>query len=165
MRIVYFLAIAANSLDLVATTLGIHWFGNREGNPLLAGVAHGHWWAFVLLKGVLTADDADLSKAELDGLIKVFLDHDVDLLRLKRMQVDEILDWDVMHQAGQSKAIDLFLNFPVMDMPDWCQGRASTLEEAQVEAKEAFTRIRGSLSQAEYDEALWKKDGKVRGLN
>ena len=26
------------------------------------------------------------------------------------------LDWDVMHQAGQSKAIDLFLNFPVMDM-------------------------------------------------
>jgi len=53
MRIVYFIAIAANSLDLVATTLGIHWFGNREGNPLLAGVAHGHWWAFVLLKGVL----------------------------------------------------------------------------------------------------------------
>jgi len=53
MRIVYFIAIAGNSLDLVATTLGIHWFGNREGNPLLAGVAHGHWWAFVLLKGVL----------------------------------------------------------------------------------------------------------------
>ena len=53
MRIVYFIAIAANSLDLVATTLGIHWFGNREGNPLLAGMAHGHWWAFVLLKGVL----------------------------------------------------------------------------------------------------------------
>ena len=53
MRIVYFIAIAANSLDLIATTLGIHWFGNREGNPLLAGVAHGHWWAFVLLKGVL----------------------------------------------------------------------------------------------------------------
>jgi three-Cys-motif partner protein len=26
------------------------------------------------------------------------------------------LDWDVMLQAGQSKAIDLFLNFPVMDM-------------------------------------------------
>ncbi len=53
MRTVYFIAIAANSLDLVATTLGIHWFGNREGNPLLAGMAHGHWWAFVLLKGVL----------------------------------------------------------------------------------------------------------------
>ena len=53
MRIVYFIAIAANSLDLVATTLGIHWFGNREGNPLLAGIAHGHWWAFVVLKGIL----------------------------------------------------------------------------------------------------------------
>lgn len=26
------------------------------------------------------------------------------------------LDWEVMLQAGQSKAIDMFLNFPVMDM-------------------------------------------------
>jgi three-Cys-motif partner protein len=26
------------------------------------------------------------------------------------------LDWEVMFQAGQSKAIDIFLNFPVMDM-------------------------------------------------
>jgi len=26
------------------------------------------------------------------------------------------LDWEVIHQAGQSKAIDMFLNFPVMDM-------------------------------------------------
>lgn len=26
------------------------------------------------------------------------------------------LDWDVMCQAGQSRAIDMFLNFPVMDM-------------------------------------------------
>jgi hypothetical protein len=53
MRIVLFLAIAANSLDLVATALGIHWFGNREGNPLLAGIAQHHWWTFVILKGVL----------------------------------------------------------------------------------------------------------------
>lgn len=53
MRILYFLAIVANSLDLVATTIGIHRYGNREGNPLLAGIAHGHWWAFVLLKGVI----------------------------------------------------------------------------------------------------------------
>jgi len=53
MRIVLFLAIAANSLDLVATTLGIHWLGNREGNPLLAGIAHHHWWLFVLIKGIL----------------------------------------------------------------------------------------------------------------
>ncbi len=26
------------------------------------------------------------------------------------------LDWDVIRQAGQSRAVDLFLNFPVMDM-------------------------------------------------
>jgi three-Cys-motif partner protein len=26
------------------------------------------------------------------------------------------LDWEVMAQAGQSRAIDMFLNFPVMDM-------------------------------------------------
>src|SRR6266850_1276777 len=26
------------------------------------------------------------------------------------------LDWEVIRQAGQSKAIDMFLNFPVMDM-------------------------------------------------
>jgi three-Cys-motif partner protein len=26
------------------------------------------------------------------------------------------LDWEVMRQAGESKAIDMFLNFPVMDM-------------------------------------------------
>jgi uncharacterized membrane protein len=53
MRMVLFLAIAANSLDLVATALGIHWFGNREGNPLLAELAHQRWWLFVLVKGLL----------------------------------------------------------------------------------------------------------------
>jgi hypothetical protein len=53
MRTVLFLAVLANSLDLVATALGIHWFGNREGNPLLAGLAHEHWWIFVVVKGFL----------------------------------------------------------------------------------------------------------------
>jgi len=53
MRIVLFLAVAANSLDLVATALGIHWLGNREGNPLLAPIAHQHWWLFVLVKGIM----------------------------------------------------------------------------------------------------------------
>jgi hypothetical protein len=53
MRMVLFLAILANSLDLLATAFGIHWFGNREGNPLLAGLAHDHWWTFVLFKGLL----------------------------------------------------------------------------------------------------------------
>ena len=52
MRMVLFLAILANSLDLVATALGIHWLGNREGNPLLAPIAHQHWLLFVLVKGV-----------------------------------------------------------------------------------------------------------------
>ena len=54
MRIVLFLAVVANSIDLVATALGIHWLGNREGNPLLAGIAHQHWWLFVLVKGAVT---------------------------------------------------------------------------------------------------------------
>lgn len=53
MRSVFILALLANSLDLVLTTLGIHGFGNREGNPLLAGLAHGHWLLFVLVKGLL----------------------------------------------------------------------------------------------------------------
>ncbi len=52
MRIMLFLAIVANSLDLVATTFGIHWLGNREGNPLHADLAHHHWWLFVTLKGL-----------------------------------------------------------------------------------------------------------------
>jgi hypothetical protein len=53
MRILLFLAIVANSLDLVATALGIYRFGNREGNPLLAELAH-HWWPlFVVVKGLL----------------------------------------------------------------------------------------------------------------
>ena len=53
MRIVLFLALMANSLDLVATTLGIHWLGNREGNPLLAILAQQNWLFFVLAKGLL----------------------------------------------------------------------------------------------------------------
>ena len=53
MQFALFLAILANGLDLVATALGIHWLGNREGNPLLAGLAHHHWWLFVLVKGLL----------------------------------------------------------------------------------------------------------------
>jgi len=53
MRMVLFLAMAANSVDLVFTTLGIHWMGNREGNPLLAGLVQDHWWTFVLIKGVV----------------------------------------------------------------------------------------------------------------
>ena len=53
MRIVLVLAVLANSLDLVATALGIHALGNREGNPLLAVLAHRHWLIFVLVKGLL----------------------------------------------------------------------------------------------------------------
>lgn len=43
----------------------------------------------------------------------------------------------------------LRINFPMMDMPDWCRGRAPTLEQTQVEAEQAFARIRDSVSQAE----------------
>ena len=53
LRIVLFLALVANTLDLLATAVGIHGFSNREGNPLLARIAHHHWWLFVLVKGVL----------------------------------------------------------------------------------------------------------------
>src|SRR5215510_10197222 len=53
MRLVLFLAVVVNSLDLFATAIGIHWFGNREGNPLLAPVVRHSWLAFVLLKGAL----------------------------------------------------------------------------------------------------------------
>lgn len=53
MRMVLFMAIIANSADLLATTFGIHLYHNREGNPLLAGLAHQHWWLFALVKGGL----------------------------------------------------------------------------------------------------------------
>jgi len=53
MRMVLFIAVVANSADLLATALGIHYYGNREGNPLLAGLAHNHWWLFVMVKGLL----------------------------------------------------------------------------------------------------------------
>ena len=52
MRTLLFVAIVANSIDLVATSFGIHLFGNREGNPLLADLAHHHWFLFVALKGL-----------------------------------------------------------------------------------------------------------------
>lgn len=53
MQVLFFLAILANSFDLFATSVGIHWFGNREGNPLLAPLAEGNWLAFVAVKGAL----------------------------------------------------------------------------------------------------------------
>lgn len=54
MRIFLFLAVVANSLDLMFTTVGIHWPGlnNREGNPLLAPMVQ-HWPLFVLVKGAV----------------------------------------------------------------------------------------------------------------
>ena len=54
MRAVLLMAIVANSLDLVATSLGIDFFNNREGNPLMADLAHNHWLVFVAYKGLLT---------------------------------------------------------------------------------------------------------------
>lgn len=45
-------------------------------------------------------NDTDLPKPLLNGLIQVFFDHDMDLLRLKRMKVDGILDGNVMHNES-----------------------------------------------------------------
>lgn len=53
MQLLFILAILANSFDLFATSVGIHWFGNREGNPLLAPLAQQHWLLFVAVKGAL----------------------------------------------------------------------------------------------------------------
>ena len=47
--------------------------------------------------GSAAMDDANLAKSTLDGLIQIFLDHNVDFLRLERVEVDGILDWDVVH--------------------------------------------------------------------
>jgi uncharacterized membrane protein len=53
MQLLFFVAVVANSFDLFATAVGIHWFGNREGNPLLAPLAQQHWIVFVAVKGAL----------------------------------------------------------------------------------------------------------------
>jgi hypothetical protein len=55
MRIFLFLAVVANSLDLVLTAVGIHWpgLGNREGNPILAPMVQHQWPLFVLIKGAI----------------------------------------------------------------------------------------------------------------
>jgi uncharacterized membrane protein len=53
MQVLLFLAIVANSFDLFMTAVGIHWLGNREGNPLLSGLAQQHWLVFVAIKGAL----------------------------------------------------------------------------------------------------------------
>lgn len=50
----------------------------------------------------------------------------------------------------------------MMEMPDWCKGKVSSLGRARIAAERAFARVRNGLSKAEYDETLWKKEGKVR---
>jgi three-Cys-motif partner protein len=54
------------------------------------------------------------------------------------------LDWEVMRQAGQSRAIDLFLNFPVMDMNRNAIWRNS--ERVPQEGVERMTRFWGDDS-------------------
>jgi len=61
------------------------------------------------------------------------------------------LDWDVMLQAGRSNAIDLFLNFPVMDMNRNAIWRAP--ENAPKEGVERMNRFWGDGS--------WRKDAYV----
>jgi len=54
------------------------------------------------------------------------------------------LDWEVMLQAGQSKAIDMFLNFPVMDMNRNAMWR--TPEKAPQDGIERMNRFWGDES-------------------
>ena len=63
------------------------------------------------------------------------------------------LDWEVMLQAGQSKAVDMFLNFPVMDMNRnaiW-----KDLEKVPASGVERMTKFWGddSWKQAAYAES------------
>jgi three-Cys-motif partner protein len=46
------------------------------------------------------------------------------------------LDWEVMRQAGQSRAVDMFLNFPVMDM-----NRNAFWKTSQRVPKDGITRM------------------------
>ncbi len=49
------------------------------------------------------------------------------------------LDWDVMYAAGQSKAIEIFLNFPVMDMNmNILKTNQEKVNDKQVERMNAF---------------------------
>ena len=49
------------------------------------------------------------------------------------------LDWDVMYAAGQSKAMEIFLNFPVMDMNmNILKTNPDKVDERQVERMNAF---------------------------
>ena len=54
------------------------------------------------------------------------------------------LDWEVMRQAGQSGAVDMFLNFPVMDMNRNAIWKAR--ERAPSEGVERMTRFWGDES-------------------
>jgi three-Cys-motif partner protein len=54
------------------------------------------------------------------------------------------LDWEVMLQAGQSKAVDMFLNFPVMDMNRNAIWRNS--EKVPQDGIERMTRFWGDES-------------------
>lgn len=54
------------------------------------------------------------------------------------------LDWKVFHKAGEMGTIDLFLNFPVMDMNRRVQWKHP--ENATSEAQEAMTRFWGDDS-------------------
>ena len=49
------------------------------------------------------------------------------------------LDWDVIYAAGQSNAIEIFLNFPVMDMNrNVLWGNPENVPEAQIERMNAY---------------------------
>ena len=55
---------------------------------------------FPLHTDAAAVDDPYLAKPALDGLKEIFLDNDVDLARLKSVEVDGVLDWDVVHRES-----------------------------------------------------------------
>src|SRR5262245_49295571 len=55
---------------------------------------------FPLDAGATAVDDANVAKSALDGLMQVLFDHDVDVARQKRMEVDGIFDRDFMHNIS-----------------------------------------------------------------
>ena len=44
-------------------------------------------------------DDPDLSKPPFQGLVEIFLHHDLDFSRLKSVQINRVLDRDLVHSV------------------------------------------------------------------
>ena len=52
---------------------------------------------FALYADAAAMDNANLTKAALDGLIEVLFHHDLNLSRLKGVQIDRVFDRNLVH--------------------------------------------------------------------